>query len=44
MKGKLGDLFNVGDYKKLFEFLKFYGDKKKLTIKAKIKYLHRFDF
>lgn len=47
MKGKLGDLFNVGDYKKLFELiLKFYGDKKKLTIKAKKakKYLHRFDF
>ena len=28
MKGKLGDLFNVGDYKTFELILKFYGDKK----------------
>ena len=47
LNGKLGDLFNVGDYKKLhFLILKFSKNKKILLNKAKKKKisLERFDY
>ena len=46
LDGKLGELFKVGDYKKLFELINaFYKNKKKLINKsAKAKYyLKRFN-
>ena len=46
MNGKLGELYPVGDYKKLYmKIKKFSYDKKKLIKKSNmaIKYLHRFD-
>ena len=46
LRGKLGDLFKVGDYKKLYNLIKdFNQDKNKLLKKSKKakKYLIRFD-
>ena len=46
INGKLGDLYPVGDYKKLYIKIKdFFDDKKELIIKSKLakKYLIRFD-
>ena len=46
LKGKLGDLFKVGDYKKLYHLIKdFDQNSKKLKNKSKKaeKYLKRFD-
>jgi glycosyltransferase involved in cell wall biosynthesis len=46
MNGKLGALYPVGDYKKLYkEIIKFYYNKTKLIKKSNIaiKYLNRFD-
>jgi hypothetical protein len=46
MNGKLGELYPVGNYKKLYlKIKKFSYDKKNLIKKSNmaIKYLHRFD-
>ena len=46
MNGKLGALYPVGDYKKLYkEIIQFYYNKKKLIQKSNlaIQYLNRFD-